>query len=317
MIKEVMANAPTIDEAIEKAAQMLQVDKSLCSIEIIETPKRSLFGKTKDAVIKATLLVEESTEAPKKADIRSATNAKTEPIVKAQAKTSATNSAQNKEKLEKAKVYIRTVLDKMGLNAVELVVSESDDSATITLEGENLAVLIGHHGETLDALQYLASLTSNRSDGDYYRVTLDCGNYRVKREATLQGLAAKIADKVKKSGRSQILEPMNPYERRIIHAVVSEIPGVSSKSKGDEPNRRVVIVSDAAPRRTFPASGGYNNNTRPATPGGARPTGGTAPRRDNDRKPYVHKPERTMEEILRDDFKEKENKAELYSKIEL
>jgi len=185
----------------------------------------------------------------------------------------------------------------MKLDSIEMKVEEKEDGAVITFDGEGMAVLIGHHGETLDSLQYLVALTCNRVEGEYYRITLDCGNYREKREITLQGLAQRIADKVKKTGRSQLLEPMNPYERRIIHAVVSDIEGVYSKSKGDEPNRRVVILSDKPARPPFRK----NTNTK----------------EDFNKKPYVHKPERTMEEILKNDFKEKEEKADLYSKIEI
>lgn len=158
--------------------------------------------------------------------------------------------------------------------------------------------MIGHHGENLDALQYLVALACNRIDGEYYRITLDCGNYREKREETLRALATRIAAKVKKTGRSQLLEPMNPYERRIIHSVVSDIEGVYSKSKGEEPNRRVVILSETPAK-----NGGYNRNRG---------------RREDYRKPYApQKRERTMEEILKSDIREREEKAQLYSKIEL
>lgn len=311
MIKEVTAKAATIEEAIEKAAQELNVEKSLISIEVLETPKRSLFGKTKEAVIKATLLIEEENELSTKADIKTSAG---NPAGKAAAKPQAELTGANKEKLEKAIAYVKSILDNMGITDVKMSVSQDEESASISFEGENLAVLIGHHGETLDALQYLVSLATNRSDGNYYRIILDCGNYRVKREATLQGLATRIAEKVKKTTRSQTLEPMNPYERRIIHAVVSEISGVSSKSKGEEPNRRVIILSDAAPRRGGYQKGDhFDRNDRPS--GGAKRGGYSNDR--NSSKPYVHKPERTMEEILKDDFKDKESKEALYSKIEL
>ncbi|MDE6103981.1 MAG: single-stranded DNA-binding protein, partial [Oscillospiraceae bacterium] len=104
--------------------------------------------------------------------------------------------------------------------------------------------VIGRRGETLDALQYLSSLVANRIEGDYIRISLDSCGYREKREETLKSLAERISEKVLKNGRSTVLEPMNPYERRIIHSVVSKIDGVNSKSIGEEPYRKIVISSD-------------------------------------------------------------------------
>lgn len=114
--------------------------------------------------------------------------------------------------------------------------------------------MIGRRGETLDALQYLSSLVANRIEGDYIRVSLDSCGYREKREETLKGLAERISEKALKTGKSTVLEPMNPYERRIIHSVVSKIEGVNSKSIGEEPYRKIVIASDN-PRK-------YNNKRR-------------------------------------------------------
>lgn len=272
MLKEVIMNAATIEEAVEKALLELGANRDDCQIEVLETPKKkSLFGKQREASVKVSVEVSE--------EVSSA------------------------DRVEVAKKYLRDILDAMKLDDVQIKAEEKEDGVVITFDGEGVAVLIGHHGDTLDSLQYLVALACNRAGGDYFRITLDCGNYREKREATLKALAAKIANKVKKSGRSQLLEPMNPYERRIIHAVVSEIDGVFSKSKGEEPNRRVVILSENPQR-------GRNNNNR----GGHNRRDG---RDGGYRKPYVHKPERTMEDILKSDIKERENKAELYSKIEL
>lgn len=267
MMKEIIAKAPTVEEAIEKAIEEIGVQRENCQIEIVETPRKSIFGKIKgEAVVKVT------TE-----------------IIEEEIKKDNSN-----KKLEIAKKYLSDILEGMGLEDVTMDIMEKDDGSVITFNGEGIAALIGHHGETLDSLQYLVALTCNRVDGEYYRITLDCGNYREKREATLKALAGRIALKVKKTGRSQLLEPMNPYERRIIHAVVSDIEGVYSKSKGEEPNRRVVILSEN------PTRNNYNKNNK----------------KDSQRKPYVHKAERTMEDILKSDFKDKEASAELYSKIE-
>lgn len=281
MQNEVIAKGATIEEATKNAILELGLSESECSIEVIETPKKGLFGKIKgEAVVKAT--------AKKSATTTSTT-------------TQQVAQAGDNNKLQLATNYLRGIIDAMGLTDVTFDIKETEEGATITFNGEGIAVLIGHHGETLDALQYLIALTCNRIDGDYYRITLDCGSYREKREQTLVSLAKRIADKAKKTGRSQFLEPMNPYERRIIHSVVSEIEGVVSKSRGDEPNRKVVIMSTSAkPPVTFRQN---TNRKEDAI---------------KNKQPYVpYKKERSMEDILKNDFKEKEDSAELFSKFEL
>lgn len=287
MKKETIVKAATIEAAIEQAVAELNVSRDDCEIEVLETPRKTLFGKLREAVVKVTA---EIAEVAEKAPVSAA------PVKEAEAAAPVISN----EKLAAAQKYLADILHAMGLDRVTMDVKETEEGAVITFNGDGMAVLIGHHGETLDALQYLVALTCNRIDGDYYRITLDCGNYRQKREETLCGLAERIAAKVKKTGRSQLLEPMNPYERRIIHSVVSEIDGVYSKSKGEEPNRRVVILSEN------PAKGSYGNRSNHR-------------REDYSRKPSYssHKRERTMEEILKSDIREREESAQLYSKIEL
>ena len=143
--------------------------------------------------------------------------------------------------------YITQVLHAMGNEAVEVTPKFTHNGVSLVLTGADLGVVIGRRGETLDALQYLSGLVANRLEGDYLRVTIDSGNYREKREKTLDDLAHKLATTAVRTGRSYTLEPMNPYERRIIHAAVSRVKGVTSSSIGEEPNRRVVIKPTAAP----------------------------------------------------------------------
>lgn len=145
-------------------------------------------------------------------------------------------------KSEIAADYIRSILSCMDIKA-ELSVSENEDGVVIDVEGDTTGAVIGRRGETLDAIQYLASMAANKNDKDYYRITLDSCGYREKRKAILEELARKISKSVLRTGRTSTLEPMNPYERRIIHAAVGEIEGVVSKSIGEEPYRRVVISS--------------------------------------------------------------------------
>lgn len=293
MTRETTAKGVTIDEAVEKALTELGVSRDDCQIEVLETPRKTLFGKIKEAVVKVT---SEVSEEPQPAVENS------EPAILGKESTNdvaGLSTEEPNDKVQLARKYLEGIFAAMGLSGVQMKISQSDEGAVLTIDGEGIAVLIGHHGETLDALQYLVALACNRIGGDYYRITLDCGNYREKRETTLRALAARIGEKVKRTGRSQLLEPMNPYERRIIHSVVTEIEGVTSKSKGEEPNRRVVIMSENPQRSSY----GRNNGRR----------------EDYSRKTSYppRKRERTMEEILKSDFKEQEEKAELYSKIEL
>lgn len=288
MLKEVIAKGATVEDAIAKAIEELNVSRDDCTLEVLETPKKGLFGRNKEAVVKASYEVADEVEVEKE-EIK---EIKEEVKEQVKALRINTDDTDYNLKLKMAINYLQDILDKMGLDDVSLEISLNEEYATITFVGESIAILIGHHGETLDALQYLTALVCNRIDDDYYRITLDCGNYREKRKESLEVLAQKVALKVKKTGRNQILDPMNPFERRIIHSVVSDVDGVFSKSKGEEPNRRVVIFSEN-PKGGYKKRGGY------------------------EKKPYVHKSEPTMEEILKSDFKKREESAELYSKIEL
>ena len=146
---------------------------------------------------------------------------------------------------EKVKSFIRTVLDRMGLMA-EIRVREEDENIKVNLAGPKMGLIIGYRGETLDALQYLSSLAVNkeRSHDDYKLVIIDTEGYREKREETLRNLAEKTAWKVSKYGKSIKLDPMNPYERRIIHSRLQDYPNVKTHSEGDEPFRKVVIEVD-------------------------------------------------------------------------
>lgn len=171
------------------------------------------------------------------------------------------------EKEIAARDYIDGIIRQMGLSA-EYSITHEHGGTSINIVGKGLGVIIGRRGETLDAIQYLTGLASNRGDGDYLRLTVDCGDYRFKRKDTLEALAKKLASQVIKTNVSKTLEPMNPFERRIIHATVSEIEGVSSSSIGEEPNRRVVITSPTA--RPAPRGGYRDRNDRGFRDGGDR-----------------------------------------------
>ena len=230
------------------------------------------------------------------------------------------------QKIEKAKAYLLSVLKEMEVEA-ELVVNAGAESAMIDIVSQNSGTVIGKRGETLDALQYLTFMIANRGDKEYYRIILNSANYRERRRKTLEELAAKIAKNVLRSGRQTTLEPMNPYERRIIHSAIAEIEGVSSRSVGEEPYRKVVISSTMKPQRR---SGGRRNDRNDRNDRGDRNdrrAGGRDRRngRDRDRRRGGEIPSErismdSMKTSFEKDYKrpkaEDEINAGLYGKIE-
>lgn len=148
----------------------------------------------------------------------------------------------------KACAYLHSILEKLGCTDVVLNTAPIHNGCFIDLKGTHLGIVIGRRGEALDALQYLTSLAANSKESGYFRVVLNIGNYREKRESTLQNLARRMASQCLRTGRSRTLEPMNPYERRIIHTVVQEIDGVTSSSIGEGASRRVVISPERGNR---------------------------------------------------------------------
>lgn len=149
------------------------------------------------------------------------------------------------DRLGVARDYLSKILASLSLN-VTVDGEVTEHGVEISLDGSDAGALIGHRGDTLDALQYLTSMVANRGGKDYVRVSLNACNYRDKRRKALQELAVRLSKNAISAGRPVALEPMNPYERRIIHSTVSDIDGVSSSSSGEEPNRRVIIMPDSA-----------------------------------------------------------------------
>ena len=228
-----------------------------------------------------------------------------------------------------AEQYLRSVLDAMGVEDYTIDVTEKDNHCSIVLDGENLGFIIGRRGETLDALQYLTGLVANRADSAYYRVTLDISNYREKREQSLVSLARRLGGQTARTGRRHSLEPMNPYERRIIHTTVQEMEGVISWSVGSDDRRHVIIGpsddnpnKDKAGRSERSSRGGRNGR-------GGRDRGERRPRRDSDYQ--VTAPERPVREFVSRSYSlpvaedvapvrtnsEKEDSASLYGRIDL
>ncbi|MBE6669951.1 MAG: KH domain-containing protein [Ruminococcaceae bacterium] len=217
MKKKITVSAKSMEEATLIAAEQLSVSAELLSGVVVTEPKKGFLGI-------GGSLGEYSFE-------------------------------YGKDNADKAMEFIANVLKNMGLeNAkasynTELYNTTNELAVVIEGNGDDVGVLIGHHGETLDSLQYLSSLAANRRENDeeksYSKLTLDIEGYRAKREATLKALAVKKAEQVLKYKKSVILEPMNPYERKIIHSTIQEIEGVSTNSIGSENNRKVVVFLDA------------------------------------------------------------------------
>lgn len=237
MLREAIATGDTIEQAKEAACRELGVESYEAEFEVLQLPVKKTFGLFGGSPAK----------------------------VRAFIRTSPADAAVD---------YLRTILGHMGVNDVTFTVKEEENGALISISGEDVGFIIGHRGETLDALQYLAGLVSNHVENSYYRVTLDIGNYREKRRETLEVLGRKIAAKAVRTGRNTSLEPMNPYERRIIHTAVQTVEGAKSWSEGEDLGRHVVIGPIEGER---PQPQRRPKGRRPDGKGG-RPQGGRPPR---------------------------------------
>ena len=303
MIREATGYGDTVNEARENAIAALGADiEEEVQFEILETPKKKvlgLFGGSKAQVrayielpdpkpAKAKKNVKKA-EKPEKTENKPALTKKEEPKKekKAEPKKSSVeedfgNAVDASEiaadtKAGKAIAYIKTVLAGLGCEEVSIKAAVKDDGAFIVLDGEGLGAVIGHRGETLDAIQYLSNLAANNGGG-YYKISVNIGNYRQKREQTLTSLAKRISEQVIRTGRSRRLEPMNPYERRIIHTAVQEIKGVTSASVGEGAGRRVVISPEGG---EAPRSDRRNDRrSRPSNTVSSTPT--REPKKDSD-----------------------------------
>ena len=248
----IQVSAKTVEDAVLEAAMKLATTREHLEYEVIEKGSAGFLGfGAKNAVIKARALSDEEIEVSKKTE---------EPVVEAEKK----EIKKEVKKAEPAKVevkaepvekavsggkeisaedFLKDVFKAMGMK-VEIKVTENpeDKSLDIELSGEEMGVLIGKRGQTLDSLQYLVSLVVNKYSDEYIRVKIDTENYRERRKETLENLARNIAYKVKRTRKTVSLEPMNPYERRVIHSALQNDRYVTTHSEGEEPYRRVVVT---------------------------------------------------------------------------
>lgn len=308
---EIIQTGKTVEIAIAEACDKLGVNREDTIYEIIDLPKKGFLGiGSAPAKVKVSIELPEEKEtkakkkpAPKREPIKPAPVVKAEPAV---VKYAEGISEKNLEKVKMAKEYLTELLDNMGIKNAKVVEICEVENAMLIIEGEGLGIIIGRRGETLDAIQYLVSLVCNKGDENFYRISVDCENYKQKRINTLTDLAVKKANIAVKTGRYFKLEPMNPYERRIIHAAVATVEEATSSSSGTEPNRRVIISSKNAKNDRRPSGDRRRND---------RPRGGDRRRDDRPRAPRQSAPAPTPAPNA---VKKSDNvETPLYSKIEL
>ena len=262
----------TEDEAIKKALAQLNLDRFDVSVEVLERAKsgflgigaapakvRVYYGEEEEVVIPAPVVTEkaekpqqprkekkkpaEKTEKVAKAEKKAEKPAKTEKVEKPAAPVAEMDEEVRDEKASAIRTFLSGLLQQMDVEAQIKVYLPEKGRYKVILEGENIGALIGRRGETLDAIQQLTSYSVNRTGGRA-RIQLDAEGYRDKREQSLQHLAHKVAAKVVKYRRSVTLEPMNAYERHVIHTALQDVAGVMTYSTGTAPNRRVIVAYD-------------------------------------------------------------------------
>ena len=230
------------EEAISKALAQLGLDRDDVSVEILERAKSGFLGLGScPAKVRVSYGPEEEEPAPAQSAPVQEKSAPEQP--KAQPQPVSLGEEVDDEKAQAIRTFLSGLLSQMESNAQVKVYLPEKGRYRVILEGENLGALIGRRGETLDAIQQLTSYAVNRTGGRV-RVQLDAEGYREKREQSLQNLARKVAGKVVKYRRSVTLEPMNAYERHVIHTALQDVPGVTTYSTGVDPNRRVIVAYD-------------------------------------------------------------------------
>ena len=245
--------AKTVDEAVAKALKELNITAEEAVVEVLEEGKKGFLGMfSKDAKVRVTAkevaapVVEEIIVEEVKGEVET----EVEETVKEEAPAATEERAArepkkfvvNDEAVAKAREFLQKVFNAMKIEVVmEKFVNKNDGTVTFKLHGADMGILIGKHGQTLDSLQYLTNLVANKNSAERVRVIIDVEDYRDRRIETLNRLAYRLADKVKRSGERVALEPMNPHERKIIHMALQNDRRVTTLSEGDEPYRHVVI----------------------------------------------------------------------------
>lgn len=253
-MKSIEKVARTVDEAITEALIELGASTDEVNIEVISKGSKGLLGiGARQAKVKVTLKEEEPKEyfefkvSKVEEKVETITKEKPVPIKKAEVvKDSEDAVIVTQEELnrviERAKDFLCKLLKEMNVDCTVNAEVVNNNRISICLEGKNMGTIIGKRGETLDAIQYLVNIVANKERKEYIKIMLDTENYRARREETLKNLAYKLSKKAQKTRKPVILEPMNPYDRRIIHSALQDSKIVKTHSEGKEPFRRVVIT---------------------------------------------------------------------------
>lgn len=236
--------AKTIDDAITEALIELGATTEEVDIEIIEKGSKGILGfGAKLAKVRVAKKQSKPEEIPPVSQvIPKETVTKVEPVTEQPTLAKTEEATDRTQTIQSATNFLTKVTKEMGIDAAIEAKMEDDAHLHVNLSGDNMGNIIGRRGETLDALQYLTNVVINKGKDDYIRVMLDTENYRARREETLRKLAMKLAKKAQQTRRAVILEPMNPYDRRIIHSALQNSKSVKTHSEGKEPFRKVVIT---------------------------------------------------------------------------
>lgn len=279
MIKEAIKEAETIEEAKALALEELGVNEDKAQFEVLVQPEKKKFGLFGGSLAKVRVFYEETPT-----DI--------------------------------AKAYLADVLTKLGVTNVVIEATETEDGAEFDVNGDDIGFIIGHRGETLDALQYLTGLVVNHIHDEYFRVIINIGNYREKREKTLEVLGRKLAFRACKTGEKVSLEPMNPYERRIIHTAVQKVRGATSWSDGENLQRHVVIGPDRKKQSYGNRNGRYNSGYGNRNSSQPRRRSGDYQRREYTDEQKKH-PDDSVFSTFESEHLEEAPTTSLYGKIEI
>lgn len=264
MFKSIEATGKTLDLAIQAGLTKLQMDRDSVSVEVLEQPRSGFFGiGAVPAKVKLTYEVPDpvpekkpepvpqpKAEAPKaqpKAPKTESSKPQPKAAPKPQPETSKPQPvphtpAPEGSVEERIETFMKGLMEHMGSDAIPVATKSGDDTYSVELQGSSLGMLIGRRGDTLDAIQHITNYAVNHGQGKRVRINVDAENYRKKREESLIRLANKVAGKVSRSRRNITLEPMNAYERHVIHAALQDYPDVTTYSTGTEPGRRIVVA---------------------------------------------------------------------------
>ncbi|GAK41461.1 protein jag [Paenibacillus urinalis] len=229
----VIATGKTIEDAVMKGLTELGVSRESVTLNVLEQPSRGFLGLigVKPAKVELTLIPKRKSES-----------VVTEPdLIQISSLTESISSVSETDPYYEASQFVKEVAAGMGLE-VDIDIKKNRDGKIFNITGDNLGLIIGRRGQTLDALQYLANIVANKHSSSFVRIVLDAENFRQRRRKTLEELAERLAGQVIRTGKEVILEPMSSQERKVIHAKLQHHRQIKTYSKGEEPNRRVVIT---------------------------------------------------------------------------